>query len=156
MVGAANTFGFNLLREVNTSFADSNVFMSPLSASMALGMTMNGAEGTTFDEMRSALGFGPRSYEQLNSSYNSLIALLRGLDPKVEFKIANAIYYDLADIGAAIEPTFLNESRDLFRRGSEGPRLPPAVDGRHRQRLGSREHERQDPDASSTASSRRS
>ncbi|HEY5547000.1 MAG TPA: serpin family protein, partial [Gemmatimonadaceae bacterium] len=61
MVGAANTFGFNLLSKVNTSFADSNVFLSPLSASMALGMTMNGAEGTTFEEMRSALGFGPRS-----------------------------------------------------------------------------------------------
>src|SRR6187549_2017446 len=88
MVGAANTFGFNLLKEVNTSFADSNVFLSPLSASMALGMTMNGAEGTTFEEMRSTLGFGPRSYEELNTAYRSLITLLRELDPKVEFKIA--------------------------------------------------------------------
>lgn len=130
MVGAANTFGFNLLKEVNTSFADSNVFLSPLSASMALGMTMNGAEGTTFEEMRSALGFGPRTYEELNSSYRSLIALLRDLDPKVEFKIANAIYYDLADIGTAIEPTFLNESRDYFDAEVKGLdfRRPEAVD----------------------------
>ena len=98
MVSAANTFGFNLLKEVNGSFADSNVFLSPLSASMALGMTMNGAEGTTFEEMRATLGFGPRTYEELNNAYRSLIALLRELDPKVEFKIANAIYYDLADM----------------------------------------------------------
>jgi serpin B len=130
MVGAANTFGFNLLREVNTSFADSNVFLSPLSASMALGMTMNGAEGTTFEEMRSALGFGPRGYEELNSAYRSLIALLRDLDPEVEFKIANAIYYDLVDIGAAIEPTFVNESRDYFDAEVRGLdfRRPEAVD----------------------------
>jgi serpin B len=130
MVGATNTFGFNLLKEVNASFADSNVFMSPLSASMALGMTMNGAEGTTFEEMRTALGFGTRSYQELNTSYRSLIDLLRGLDPNVEFKIANAIYYDLADIGAAIEPTFLSESRDYFDAEVKGLdfRLPATVD----------------------------
>ena len=130
MVSATNTFGFNLLKQVNTTFGDSNVFLSPLSASMALGMTMNGAEGTTFEEMRSALGFGARTYQELNSSYESLITLLRDLDPKVEFKIANAIYYDIADIGAAIEPTFLNESRDHFDAEVKGLdfRRPEAVD----------------------------
>ncbi len=130
MVSASNSFGFNLLKQVNASFADSNVFLSPLSASMALGMTMNGAEGVTFEEIRSALGFGPRSYQELNSSYQSLIALLRGLDPKVEFKIANAIYYDLADIGTAVEPTFLNESRTYFDAEVKGLdfRRPEAVD----------------------------
>jgi serpin B len=130
MVNAANSFGFNLMREVNTSFADSNVFLSPLSASMALGMTMNGAEGTTFEEMRTALGFGPRSYEELNTSYESLIALLRGLDPKVEFRIANAIYYDLQDMGSAVEQAFLDDSRDHFDAEVRGLdfRLPETVD----------------------------
>jgi serine protease inhibitor len=55
---------------------------------------------------------------------------LRDLDPKVEFKIANAIYYDIADIGAAIEPTFLSESRDYFDAEVKGLdfRRPEAVD----------------------------
>ena len=130
MVTAANTFGFNLLKQVNLTFADSNVFLSPLSASMALGMTMNGAEGNTFEEMRSALGFGPRSYQELNTAYQSLIALLRGLDPRVEFKIANAIYYDLADMGTAVEPTFLDESRQYFDAEVKGLdfRSPQSVD----------------------------
>jgi serpin B len=130
MVGAANSFGFNLLKQVNGSFADSNVFLSPLSASMALGMTMNGAEGTTFEEMRATLGFGPRTYDELNNSYRSLIALLRGLDPRVEFRIANAIYYDLADMGAAVEPTFLSQSQEFFDAEVKGLdfRLPGAVD----------------------------
>jgi serpin B len=130
MVSAANTFGVNLLKRVNESFADSNVFMSPLSASMALGMTMNGAEGTTFTEMRSSLGFGERTYDELNAAYRSLIDLLRGLDPKVEFKIANAIYYDVADIGAVLEPAFLDDSRQYFDAEVKGLdfRLPQTVD----------------------------
>jgi serpin B len=113
MVAASNTFGFDLLRAVNASFADTNVFLSPVSASMALGMTMNGAEGTTFEEMRGALGFGPRSYEELNQSYQSLIALLRGLDPRVEFRIANAIFYRTS-FGPFIEAAFLNDARQYF------------------------------------------
>ena len=113
MIEASNAFGVRLLQEVNGAFADSNVFLSPLSASMALGMTMNGAEGTTFEEMRSALGFGTQSYAELNASYQSLIALLRGLDPKVDFRIANAIYYRNT-FGPAIEPAFLDEAEEYF------------------------------------------
>jgi serine protease inhibitor len=113
MVGASNTFGFNLLREVNTTFADSNVFLSPLSASMALGMTMNGAVGRTFEEMRSTLGFGTQSYTELNGAYQSLIALLRGLDSHVDFRIANAVFYR-QEFGSGIEPMYLNDARQYF------------------------------------------
>jgi serpin B len=113
VVGASNSFGFNLLRQVNTSFADSNVFLSPLSASMALGMTMNGAVGQTFDEMRSALGFAGQTYDELNRSYQSLIALLRGLDSRVDFRIANAIFFRQA-FGGAVEASFLSDSRTYF------------------------------------------
>lgn len=129
MVSATNTFGLNLLKRVNESFADSNVFMSPLSASMALGMTMNGAEGSTFTEMRSSLGFGERTYAELSAAYRSLIDLLRGLDPKVEFKIANAIYHDVG-FGAAIEQTFLDEARQYFDAEVRGFdfALPQTVD----------------------------
>ena len=42
VIGASNAFGFGLLRELDRTRADSNIFMSPLSASMALGMTKIG------------------------------------------------------------------------------------------------------------------
>src|ERR1043165_7195129 len=90
VIGASNTFGFNLLRELDRTRADSNIFMSPLSASMALGMTMNGAAGQTFDEMRSALAFGTRPSEEINALYRSLIDMLRTLDKTVDFRIANS------------------------------------------------------------------
>ena len=44
-IAASNRFAFDLFRSVNARFADTNVFISPLSASVALGMTLNGADG---------------------------------------------------------------------------------------------------------------
>src|SRR5215212_11462164 len=52
LVGASNTFAAGLFGAVNATRLGENVFISPLSASIALGMTMNGAAGTTYDEMR--------------------------------------------------------------------------------------------------------
>ncbi|MEP6621680.1 MAG: serpin family protein, partial [bacterium] len=93
VVGAANGFSFSLFRQVNTAQPGANVFTSPLSASMALGMTMNGAANATYDQMRSALAFGTASESDIDQGYKSLIALLRGLDASVDFRIANSIWY---------------------------------------------------------------
>ena len=111
VIGASNAFGFGLLRELDKTRADSNIFMSPLSASMALGMTMNGAAGQTFEEMRGALAFGTQPAAEINASYRSLIDMLRGLDATVDFRIANSIWYRN---GFPFEQAFLDESRQYF------------------------------------------
>lgn len=111
VISASNTFGFGLLRELDRTRADSNIFMSPLSASMALGMTMNGAAGQTFDEMRRALAFGSASRAEINASYRSLIDMLRALDRTVDFRIANSIWYRAS---FPFEQAFLDESRQFF------------------------------------------
>jgi serpin B len=110
IIGAANQFSFSLFRAVNSS-PDSNVFTSPLSASFALGMAMNGAAGVTHDQMRSALAFGSASDAEIDAGYRSLIDLLRGLDPQVDMRIANAIW---SRTGFPIEPAFVQTSRDYF------------------------------------------
>lgn len=92
LVGASNGFGLELTARVSAADPRANVALSPLSASMALGMTLNGANGTTFDAMRSALGFDSLTQEQINDSYRDLIDLLTELDPRVRFEIANAIW----------------------------------------------------------------
>src|SRR5512140_1188269 len=53
LVTAANDFAFSFLGQVSAAQGDSNVFTSPLGASMALGMTMNGAANATYTQMRS-------------------------------------------------------------------------------------------------------
>jgi len=93
VLDASNAYSFALWRTINDSSRDSNVFVSPMSASFALGMTMNGANGQTYDEMRSALRFGDASLASIDSGYRSLIALLTSLDPSTTMEIANAIFY---------------------------------------------------------------
>ena len=113
VIATSNGFAFDLLREVNRDRADSNVFLSPLSVAMSLGMTMNGAAGETFDEMRSALGFGAATHEETLRAYKSLIELLRNLDPQVQFELANAIW-TRQEFAPFVEPAFLDEARNYF------------------------------------------
>jgi serpin B len=92
-LSAANRFSFALWRRLNEAGTDSNIFVSPLSASYSLAMTMNGANGQTLDEMRSVLGFGSTPLADVDRSYASLTDLLTSLDPKVTMEIANSIWY---------------------------------------------------------------
>ena len=93
VASTGNSFSFDLLRQINLDQRASNVFISPLSASMALGMTLNGAAGVTADEMRRALGFGEAPQQSVNEGYQGLLGLLRGLDRRTELRVANAIFY---------------------------------------------------------------
>lgn len=53
-------FALNLFRAVSAEAGNDNVFLSPYSISMALGMAYTGAAGGTADDMASVLGFpGP-------------------------------------------------------------------------------------------------
>jgi serine protease inhibitor len=111
VLGAANEFTFTLFRQLNGAQRGTNVFVSPLSASMALGMTMNGAAGTTFDQMRAALQFHDASQDEINKGYKGLIALLRGLDGNVDFRIANSVWHDQA---FPFTSSFLDAARTWF------------------------------------------
>jgi len=94
LIAADNAFAFKLFREVATQEPDdANVFISPLSVGMALGMAYNGAAGTTRDAMQSALELQGMSLAEVNEAYQSLIALLQGLDPTVDFLLANSVWY---------------------------------------------------------------
>lgn len=111
LIGANNQFGFDLFREIRRSGAADNIFVSPLSATMALGMTLNGAAGTTLDSMRLALRFGGASLPDINAGYRSLIDLLAALDPSSQFSIANSIW---TRQGYSFLPAFLDAGRTSF------------------------------------------
>ena len=111
VIGAGNQFGFSLFRQVRATAPDSNLFLSPFSASQALGMTLNGAAGTTLDSMRAALALGNTPLAELDASYQSLLRLLAGLDGTTEFRIANSIW---SDAGFPFLPAFLDAARTSF------------------------------------------
>lgn len=111
VVNANQHFGFNLLRQLNAAHRGENLMVSPLSVSLALGMTLNGAAGPTYDEMRRMLGFGEISRAEVNQAYRGLLEQLRVRDDDVEFTIANSIWYERA---FSVEAPFLAEARDYF------------------------------------------
>ncbi|HSE52102.1 MAG TPA: serpin family protein [Gemmatimonadales bacterium] len=111
IVSAGNQFAFDLFRAVQRTQPGENLFLSPTSASMALGMTLNGAAGSTLDSMRVALAMAGAPIEEINAGYGSLIDLLRGLDSRVEFAIANSIW---ARQGMPFAPAFLEAGKTTF------------------------------------------
>jgi serpin B len=111
LVESDNSFGLKLFCELAGKQEDSNIFISPLSVSMALGMTYNGADGTTKEAMEKTLELNGLTTGEVNESYKNLIRLLTQLDPKVQFKIANSIWYEETLIP---EEEFLNTCREYF------------------------------------------
>src|SRR5437899_5618609 len=55
LAAASNAFGFDLFQQLRRQDSDKNVFFSPLSVTVALAMTYNGAVGETKDAMARAL-----------------------------------------------------------------------------------------------------
>src|ERR1044072_3419228 len=93
LIHSSNAFTLALFQKASDAEPKKNVFISPLSASMVLGMTLNGARNGTFDAMRSGRRLGVQPQADINASYKSLIALLTGLDPTTEMRIANSVWY---------------------------------------------------------------
>ena len=111
LVEGDNAFGFDLFKRLHEDKPSENLFISPTSVSMALGMTLNGADGTTRDQMVALLHKRGLSEETINASYRSLIDLLTNLDPEVTLQIANSIWYRE---GFDVESDFLEKNQSFF------------------------------------------
>jgi serpin B len=113
LIQADNRFAIKLLRQATADTRDTlpNLFVSPLSVAMALGMAYNGAAGTTADSMQRTLELDSMSLDQVNESYRSLISLLEGLDSHVRLQIANSIWYKQ---GYTVLQPFLDANRDFY------------------------------------------
>ncbi len=111
IVTSVNNFGLKLFQKVAEEEKDSNVFISPLSVSMALTMVLNGAESQTKIAMGSTLEFAGLSHDRINESYQKLNEELTTIDTAVVFEIANSIWYRK---GIAVEQNFLNLNQAFF------------------------------------------
>ncbi|MGH7573086.1 MAG: serpin family protein [Gemmatimonadota bacterium] len=111
LVEAGNGFTFKLFQRLVQEEPAGNVFVSPLSVSMVLGMLLNGAAGETRSEIEVALGLSALTIEEINRAYRDLIDLLLGLDPSVETGVANSIWIRE---GFPVVPEFLAVNREFF------------------------------------------
>ena len=109
---ADNAFSFNLFKTVQSADnSGSNLFLSPLSVSMAIGMASNGANGATLDGIKSTLDFSGFTQDQINTYYNKLITDLPRLDPQTTLNIANSIWYKQ---GLDVSAQFLKTNSTYF------------------------------------------
>lgn len=111
VVSSDNAFGLKLFANITQASPGKNIFISPLSVSMALGMVLNGADGGTLDSMKQALEHSNYSMQEINESYKNISSILTNLDPKVVFQIANSIWYRNT---FEVFPTFINDCHTYF------------------------------------------
>jgi serine protease inhibitor len=105
VVSANTKFAFNLFGELVAEELDRNIFISPLSISLALAMTYNGAEGTTKDAMAETLNFGNMSLDEINHAYSNLIESLENADQAVNLLFGNSVWMK-KEFGPLVKASF--------------------------------------------------
>ncbi|MEA4976215.1 MAG: serpin family protein [Paludibacter sp.] len=107
-----NAFAFDLFRQVLINNADEkNIFISPLSVSIALGMAWNGANGETKTEMETALKMSGMTEDEINEYYQIMLSALPEVDPSTKLNIANSIWYRE---GFPVKDEYLKVNSDYF------------------------------------------
>ena len=111
-VASANTrFGFKLLQDLRERESGGNIFISPLSISIALTMTYNGAVGETERAMAEVLEIDALDLSTVNNANKALRDSIENPDPKVQISIANSIW---SRQGIEFNPEFLDRNRVFF------------------------------------------
>ena len=106
-----NDFAFDLFQDIATHDTSKNLMISPLSISFALGMTYNGADGTTKTAMAQTMHLDGMSDNDINLSFKELADKLLDVDPKVIMEIANSIWYKNI---YHIEQDFLDVNKEYY------------------------------------------
>jgi len=92
VITSSNAFGVDLFR-VTAMEEKENMMLSPLSASTALTMLLNGCGTQTYEQIRDMLGYNGLTLEEINSAYQCLVSQLLEADPNVNLALANAVFY---------------------------------------------------------------
>jgi len=94
LIDSDNQFGLDLFRMITIQQEENkNTMISPVSISLALAMTYNGAVGSTKEAMEETLGLQGLTTKEINQSYQELMEALVSVDSKVTLEIANSIWY---------------------------------------------------------------
>ncbi len=105
-------FAFDFFKKFQAAQpANENIFVSPLSLHMALGMLLNGAEGETAAQIAKTLKADGVAQADLNQAYQALLEGLPKADPKVQLGLANSVWYRNT---FKVEDNFLNVLRKSF------------------------------------------
>ncbi|MCF7918892.1 MAG: serpin family protein [Candidatus Cloacimonetes bacterium] len=110
VVTANSAFALDIMQALVNS-GEENIFISPLSLSLALSMTMNGASGNTLTQMQEVLHYDTFSIEELNEQCYHLISSLLEVDPAVDLGLANSIWIKA---GFPVQQQFIDVNVENF------------------------------------------
>ncbi|ULB34143.1 MULTISPECIES: serpin family protein [Proteiniphilum] len=115
MLKSDHSFAFEFFEKVfveESADKDKNFMVSPLSLSMALAMTWNGADGETKDAIQKTLKLSQfKNDEEINQYYKKLRDALLKTDPSTKLAIANSIW---TNRNVPIKPEFISANKDYF------------------------------------------
>ncbi len=109
---ANNHLGWKLFQAIIREDGTQNVFISPLSISLALGMTLNGAAGETRQVMENTLELQGLSPGEINRAYRKILEQFTTQDSNVVLHIANSIWYRHQ---FKIIPEFIDLNKEYFQ-----------------------------------------
>ncbi|MFN4034176.1 MAG: serpin family protein [Fimbriimonadales bacterium] len=104
-IQAANLkFAFNMLNQLDAPDTGANLCFSPLSLTLALSMTLNGAADETYNAIARTLGYEQIRSDVINQQAHQLVSLLRPKAEAVVVRAANGLW---AQRGFELQPDFL-------------------------------------------------
>lgn len=131
VVRANTAFAFKLLGNTCENNTTENIFISPLSVSIALSMTANGATGTTAEAMADVLKFSGIEPAELNQTMADIQTALELADSSVKMTIANSLW---GHRGVQFNEGFFERNRHFY--GAEvstldfaSPEALPTING---------------------------
>ena len=112
IIESENEFAFDIFSAVfNSTEANKNIIISPLSISIALSMTLNGAEGSTRDSILKALRLSDVTTDNINKSYEKLSESLLSVDKRILLSIANSVW---TEDDFLVKQTFIDILREYY------------------------------------------
>lgn len=115
VVGQSTAFGLDLFAQT-VAGRDDNVMLSPLSASAALTMLLNGTDSETYAQIHTMLGYrDDQDLGAINQAYQSLSRQLLAADPDVKLALANAVFTNSRYTASApFKATYLSTLTESF------------------------------------------
>jgi len=93
LVSLNTDFALKIFKELSNEDKNTNVFISPISISLAAAMVYNGARNSTQQEIAETLEFKDYSIEKLNSSFKALLSSMTDIDEMVQLYTGNSVWF---------------------------------------------------------------
>jgi serpin B len=110
-IEANNKFAFNIFKKISNEESEENFMISPVSLSLALGMTYNGAENETKTAFENTLNYTEFDSDEINTINKEVITNLTNNSSGSLFEIANSIWIENS---FAVKEDFIKKNKNYY------------------------------------------